>query len=202
MQLDPSQLSVRDMYQWMIHTILPRPIAWVSTCDTTGRTNIAPFSFFMGVCAKPPTLMFCPVNDRFGKPKDTLRNVEETRQFVVNLVPTALCESMNQTAASLPHGESEFDHFGVPATPSLRVKPPRVTGSPVAFECELDRIVRISEGPAGGNVVFGRIIALHIEDSVLGPDGLPDAARMDLVARAGGDLYLHKAQALRMERPD
>lgn len=202
MQLDPALLSVRDMYQWMIHTILPRPIAWVSTCDAAGRTNIAPFSFFMGVCAKPPTLMFCPVNDRFGKPKDTLRNVEETRQFVVNLVPTVLCESMNQTAASLPHGESEFERFGVPATPSLRVKPPRVTGSPVAFECELDRIVRISEGPAGGNAVFGRIVALHIEDNVLGPDGMPDAARMDLVARAGGDLYLHKAQALRMERPD
>ena len=201
MHLDPEALSIRDMYQWMIHTILPRPIAWVSTLDTQGRTNLAPFSFFMGVCAKPPTLMFCPVNDRFGRPKDTLRNVEETRQFVVNLVPTALCASMNETAASLPHGESEFDRFGVPATPSLRVKPPRVTGSPVAFECELDRIVRISEGPAGGNAVFGRIVALHIDNGVLGPDGMPDAAKMDLVARAGGDLYLHKAQTLRMERP-
>lgn len=201
MQLHLDTLSIRDAYQWMIHTILPRPIAWVSTIDRQGRTNLAPFSFFMGACAKPPTLLFCPVNDRFGKPKDTLRNVVETGEFVVNLVPTALCEAMNRTAATLPHGESEFERFGIPQTPATSVRPPRVANAPVAFECRLDRIVTLSEGPAGGNVVFGRILTLHVEDTILGPDGLPDFQRLDLVARAGGDVYLHKGEVLRLERP-
>lgn len=202
MHLDPETLSIRDMYQWMIHTILPRPIAWVSTLDTQGRTNLAPFSFFMGVCAKPPTLLFCPVNDRFGRPKDTLRNVEETGEFVVNLVPTRLCSAMNDTAASLPHGESEFERFHVSPSPSSHVRPPHVAGSPISFECRLDRIIRVSEGPAGGNIVLGRIVALHVDDAVLGSDGFPDLSQLDLVARGGGDVYLRGGEQLRLARPD
>jgi flavin reductase (DIM6/NTAB) family NADH-FMN oxidoreductase RutF len=186
----------------MIHTILPRPIAWVSTLDTQGRTNLAPFSFFMGVCAKPPTLLFCPVNDRFGRPKDTLRNVEETGEFVVNLVPTRLCSAMNDTAASLPHGESEFERFHVSPSPSSHVRPPHVAGSPISFECRLDRIIRVSEGPAGGNIVLGRIVALHVDDAVLGSDGFPDLSQLDLVARGGGDVYLRGGEQLRLARPD
>lgn len=201
MQVDPEQLNTRDMYQWMIQTIIPRPIAWVSTVSAEGVTNLAPFSFFQGVCARPPTLMFCPANDRFGNPKDTLRNVEATREFVVNLVPSALVESMNATAASLPHGESEFARFDVPAESSARVRPPRVAGSPVAFECVLDRIVRISEGPAGGNAVFGRIVHFHVADAVLGPDRRPDPQKLDLVARGGGDLYVRWGETFRLDRP-
>lgn len=201
MQVDPEQLNTRDMYQWMIQTIIPRPIAWVSTVSAEGVTNLAPFSFFQGVCARPPTLMFCPANDRFGNPKDTLRNLEATREFVVNLVPSALVESMNATAASLPHGESEFARFDVPAEPSARVRPPRVAGSPVAFECVLDRIVRISEGPAGGNAVFGRIVHFHVADAVLGPDRRPDPQKLDLVARGGGDLYVRWGETFRLDRP-
>jgi len=201
MIIDTASLNIRQMYQWMIHTILPRPIAWISTCDRSGRTNLAPFSFFMGVCAKPPTLLFCPVNDRFGQPKDTLRNVEATGEFVVNLVPFELCETMNATAETLPHGESEFDRFNVTPSPSLHIRPPRVAGSPVAFECRLDRVIRVSEGPAGGNIVLGNILSLHIDDTLLGADGFPDPDRMNLVARAGGDLYLHHPQSLRLERP-
>ena len=202
MQIDTASASVRDVYQWMVHTILPRPIAWVSTADASGRTNLAPFSFFMGVCAKPPTLLFCPVNDRRGQPKDTLRNVEETGEFVVNLVPASMCHAMNDTASTLPHGESEFDRFHVAPVPSLRVRPPRVGGAPVSFECTLDRVIRVGEGPAGGNVVLGRILLIHVADEVIGPDGMPDHARMDLVARAGADVYLRGGEVIRMQRPD
>lgn len=202
MQLDATTAAVRDVYQWMIHTILPRPIAWVSTLDGAGRTNLAPFSFFMGVCAKPPTLLFCPVNDRRGQPKDTLRNVEETGEFVVNLVPSRLCEAMNATAATLPHGDSEFVRFGVAQEPSLRVRPPRVAGAPVSFECLLDRVIHVGEGPAGGKLVLGRILLIHVADAVLGPDGMPDPLRMDLVSRAGGDVYLRGGEVMRMPRPE
>ena len=201
MQLDPDSLNARDIYHWMTATIIPRPIAWVSTVSPTGVTNLAPFSFFTAVCAKPPTLMFCPANDRFGKPKDTLVNIEATQEFVVNLVPFALAEAMNATSAALPYGESEFARFGVASVPSVTVQPPRVAGSPVAFECRLDRLVRISEGPIGGNAVFGRILRLHVADAVLGADGRPDPQKIDPVARVGGESYLRLGELFALPRP-
>ncbi|MBN8246852.1 MAG: flavin reductase family protein [Verrucomicrobia bacterium] len=201
MELDPDNLGTREIYEWMVTTILPRPIAWVSTISPEGATNLAPFSFFQGVCARPPTLLFCPANDRYGRPKDTLRNVESTGEFVVNLVPFPMAGPMNDTAATLPHGESEFERFGVTAVPSACVRPPRVAGVPVAFECRLDRIVRIGEGPVAGHVVLGRIVRLHADDAVLAPDGKPDPQRMDLIGRAGRNDYVRLGELFRLERP-
>jgi len=201
MELDPETLGARDMYHWMITTIIPRPIAWVSTLSPDGRTNLAPFSFFQGVCARPPTLLFCPANDRHGRPKDTLRNVEATREFVVNLVPFALAESMNATAATLPYGESEFTRFQIPASPSLKVRPPRVATAPVAFECQLDRIIQVGDGAIAGHVVLGRIVHFHVDDSVLAADGKPDPVKLDFVGRAGRDDYIRQGKLFRLERP-
>src|SRR6059058_4780815 len=130
MLLDFSQLPPRDAYAWMIGTILPRPIAWVSTISKAGATNLAPFSFFQGVTSNPPTLMFVPVNARDGTKKDTVRNLEQVPEFVVNLVPFALAEAMNNTSALLPYGESEFEKFGIASTPSERIRPPRVAAAP------------------------------------------------------------------------
>lgn len=202
MRLDFSALSPRDAYQWMTLTILPRPIAWVSTISADGRTNLAPFSFFQGVCANPPTLMFVPVNNRQGVKKDTVRNIEAIPEFVVNLVPHALAVQMNATSALLPHGESEFDKFGVIAAPSEQVRPPRVAAAPVAFECRLDRFVHIGEGPLAANVVFGRILAAHVRDDVLGADGKPDARKLDLVGRLGGEAYTTTRDVFSLIRPD
>jgi flavin reductase (DIM6/NTAB) family NADH-FMN oxidoreductase RutF len=201
MQIDPAELNTRTMYEWMIHTILPRPIAWVSTVSPDGVSNLAPFSFFQGVCARPPTLMFCPVNNRDGSPKDTLRNIEATGQFVVNLVSADLAGVMNATSEALAYGVSEFERCGVGRVESVKVRSPRVAGTPVAFECELDRIVRISEGPAGGNAVFGRIVRVHVEDSVLGADGRPDPAKLDLIGRAGGEWYVRTRDLFALSRP-
>jgi flavin reductase (DIM6/NTAB) family NADH-FMN oxidoreductase RutF len=202
MELDPATIKAGDMYRWLTSTVIPRPIAWVSTTTPDGTPNLAPFSFFAAVCARPPTLMFCPANDRFGRKKDTLRNLEATPEFVVNLVPQALGEAMNQTSASLPYGESEFGRFGIQSLPSVAVRPPRVAGSPVAFECQLDRIVTFSEGPIGGNAVFGRIVRLHVADGIIGPDGWPDPHRLDLIARLGGNNYIRLDEAFSMVRPD
>src|SRR5471032_1704334 len=107
MKLDFSRLPAREIYGRMISTILPRPIAWVSTISAEGKTNLAPFSFFQGVTANPPTLMFVPVNNRQGGKKDTVRNIEAVPEFVVNLVPNRLAEQMNATSATVPYGESE-----------------------------------------------------------------------------------------------
>lgn len=202
MQLDFSTLSARDAYRWMSMTIMPRPIAWVSTTSPDGVSNLAPFSFFQGICANPPTLMFVPVNNRQGQPKDTIRNIEAVPEFVVNLVSHQLGRQMNRTAALLPYGESEFAAFGIESAASEKVRPPRVAAAPVAYECKLDRIVHIGEGPLAANVVFGRILALHVYDEILSADGMPDSRKLDLIGRLGGDDYITTRDTFTMERPD
>ena len=202
MRLDFTSLHARDVYGWMVSTILPRPIAWVSTVSAEGRSNLAPFSFFQGVCANPPTLMFVPVNSRDGAKKDTVRNLEQVPEFVVNVVPFALAEQMNATAALLPYGESEFERFSITSVASERVRPPRVAAAPVAFECTLDRFVHIGEGPLAAHVTFGRILLAHVNDAVLGSDGKPDPAKLDLIGRLGGELYARTTERFAIKRPD
>ena len=201
MTLDFGTLKPREAYAWMIGTILPRPIAWVSTISGEGKTNLAPFSFFQGVTSNPPTLMFCPVNDRTGAKKDTVRNIEQVPEFVVNLVSFALAEQMNATSATLPYGESEIETFGISAVASEWVKPPRVKDAPVAFECTLDRFVHIGEGPLAANVVFGRIRLAHVADAVLGRDGKPDPVKLDLIGRMGGEMYARTTDRFELKRP-
>lgn len=201
MRLDFGSLSPRDAYAWMISTITPRPIAWVSTISSDGKTNLAPFSFFQGVTANPPTLMFVPVNTRDGAKKDTIRNLEQVPECVVNLVSFELAEAMNATSAMLPYGESEFEKFGIAAEASERVRPPRVMEAPVAFECTLHTILPLGEGPLAANVVFGRIQVAHIRDDVLAADGRPDPGRLDLVARLGGDGYARTTDRFSLTRP-
>jgi flavin reductase (DIM6/NTAB) family NADH-FMN oxidoreductase RutF len=202
MHLNFAALQPRVAYTWMTTTILPRPIAWVSTISADGKKNLAPFSFFQAITANPPTLMFVPVNNREGLPKDTLRNIEATREFVVNIVPFALAEVMNACSALLPYGESEFEAFGIEATPSTQVRPPRVAAAPAAFECVLHSITRIGEGAGAANVVFGRILGMHVAEGVLGADGFPDAAKLDLVGRLGREDYARTTEQFALKRPD
>jgi flavin reductase (DIM6/NTAB) family NADH-FMN oxidoreductase RutF len=202
MQIDFSTLPVRDAYALMTTSIMPRPVAWVSTVSAGGRTNLAPFSFFQGVTANPPTLLFIPVNHRDGRKKDTIRNIEETREFVVNVVPFALAGQMNETAALLPSDESEFEKFGSAQAPCTRVRPPRVAASPISFECALHQVVPVGEGSLAAHVVLGRILHAHVSDEVLGPDGMPDPAKLDLVGRLGGELYARTTERFAIKRPD
>jgi len=201
MTLDFTTLDARTAYQWMISTIVPRPIAWVSTISPDGKTNLAPFSFFQGVCANPPALMFVPVNNRQGEKKDTIRNIEALPEFVVNLVSHELGDQMNQTSAMLPYGESEFEKFGITSTPSTTVRPPRVAAARVAFECTLHQIVTIGEGPLAANVVFGRILTAHVRDDAIGADGKPDSSKLDLIARMGGEDYATTRDLFTLKRP-
>ena len=201
MLVDFQKLPPRDSYPWLINAINPRPIAWVSTISADGRTNLAPFSFFQGICANPPTLMFTGANDRTGKKKDSVINVEQVPEFVVNIVPYALRETMNLTSAPLPHGESEFEKFNIATAPSALVKPPRVAASPVSFECRLDRIVRIGEGPLAGNVVFGIVFCAHVSEAVI-TDGALDPRKLDTIGRMGGNYYTRSATDLfEIKRP-
>ena len=200
MIIDFLKLSPRESYPWLINAINPRPIAWVSTISADGHTNLAPFSFFQGVCASPPTLLFTGANDRTGKKKDTIHNVEQVPEFVVNVVPYALREPMNLTSAPLPPGESEFEKFNIATTPSSLVRPPRVAASPVSFECKLDRIVRVGEGPLAGNVVFGTVLCAHVSEAVI-TDGQIDPRKLDTIGRMGGDYYTRTTELFTIKRP-
>ena len=201
MTLDFETLAPRDAYNWMINAITPRPIAWVSTISAAGQTNLAPFSFFQGICSKPPTLMFSGAIDRHGKKKDSVINVGQVPEFVVNIVPYALAESMNLTATPLPHGESEFEKFHIASAPSQKVRPPRVAAAPVAFECRLERVIELGGGPQGANVVFGTIICAHVADAVLGADGQIDPRKLDTIGRMGGDYYVRTTELFTVVRP-
>lgn len=201
MRIDPAEVALPDLYQWMISTITPRPIAWVSSINAAGLTNLAPFSFFQGVTANPPTLLFSVANNRHGEKKDTIRNIEAVPEFVVNVVSYDLREAMNQSSALLPYGESEFELAKVTPIPSERVRPPRVAESAVTFECRLHQIVRIGEGKLAGNVVFGTILLMHVNDRVLDADGKVDPEKLDTIGRMGGSWYARTTDRFVLARP-
>jgi flavin reductase (DIM6/NTAB) family NADH-FMN oxidoreductase RutF len=201
MQLDPEALEVRDRYALLIGLIQPRPIAWVSTVSPEGTANLAPFSFFTGICANPMTVCFAPVNDRHGKKKDTLINVELTKQFVVNLATEANAEKMNQSSAAYPYGVSEFEKAGLTPLPSIVVKPPRVAESPAAYECELVQIVRLGEGPLSGNLIIGKVVQIHVDDNIYN-GGKVSHKELKTIGRMEGAWYARTQDAFELPRPE
>ena len=201
MIINPSEVSNKDRYKLMIGAILPRPIAWVSTIDRAGKLNVAPFSYFTGVCREPMTLLFCPgySPQKAGK-KDTLRNIEEVPEFVINLVNEDVAEAMNLTAAILPHGQSEFEFAGLTPGPSETIQVPRVAEAPIAYECKLQRIVTVSDQPGGGSAVFGEVQRIHIRDDIYQAGYiLLDAYKP--IGRIGGAGYVRVTDTFEMQRP-
>jgi flavin reductase (DIM6/NTAB) family NADH-FMN oxidoreductase RutF len=189
MRIDPETVHPSVVYSTMIRAITPRPIAWVSTISPGGITNLAPFSYFNGICSRPAALMFSPVNRPDGSKKDTVRNIESNGQFVINLVPFAVAASMFNTAADYEYETSEFEAVGLTEEASERVKPPGVAESPIQFECELIQIVPVGEGPLAANVIIGKILLMTIVDEVLDGNGKIDPALLDSVGRMGGRSY-------------
>lgn len=201
MTIDPSAVPPRDFYRLMISLITPRPIAWVSSISPRGVPNLAPFSFFNGVGANPPTVLFCPVNRRDGSKKDTLVNIEATRQFVVNIVPFSLAGPMNKSSADLPYEVNEFESAKLAPAPAAKVKPPRVKDAPAWLECELHQIVSVGQGALGANVVIGRIVWMEISDAVLTPQQQVDPRLLDTIGRMGGNLYARTTDLFDLPRP-
>jgi flavin reductase (DIM6/NTAB) family NADH-FMN oxidoreductase RutF len=201
MQLDFTQLPKADAYRWLASTVTPRPIAWVSTLSAEGRSNLAPFSFFQVISDSPPTLLVNTSVRDDGSVKDTLRNVRETGELVIHLVSAAQAEAMNATAAWLPHGVSEIEHAGIATVPSERVKPPRVAGAPVAFECQLEQIMPYPADNPSSMLIFARVLLAHIDDAVMLDERHVDPAKLDLVGRLGGTQYSHTRDTFSMIRP-
>jgi flavin reductase (DIM6/NTAB) family NADH-FMN oxidoreductase RutF len=199
MEIAPATLAARDRYRLMISSIVPRPIAWVSTVDAQGRPNLAPFSFFTGITAQPMTVCFSPANDRHGRKKDTLLNIEATRQFVINAATEETAQRMVQTSAVIAHGESEFALAGLTPVPSSCVKAPRVQESPLQLECQVKQIVTVSTGPLGGNLVIGEVLRVHVDDK-LWDAGLSHKTLKPL-GRLEGKWYTRVSDDFKIDRP-
>jgi flavin reductase (DIM6/NTAB) family NADH-FMN oxidoreductase RutF len=197
-----ADLNHHDRYKLLIGTVQPRPIAWVSTLSTDGVPNLAPFSFFTVVCSEPPTIVFCPsVRTSTANGKDTLHNVRDTGEFVINIVSEAVAEQMNITSTDLPPDVDEFALAGVTPLVSQLVKPPRVAESPVSMECKLTQIVTISDNVGGGSLVIGEVLMMHVADEVYIPDFKVDTFKMQPIGRLSGAGYSRTRDIFEMPRP-
>jgi len=199
--VDPGSTDVRDIYSLMTGAIVPRPIAFVSTVNAGGARNLAPFSFFTGVSADPPVVCFSPLRRASdGSRKDTLRNIEATGEFVVNVVPEEIAQQMNACSPEFPPEVDEFEISGLTAVASDLVKPPRVGESKISMECRLIRIVEVSDKPLGGSLVIGEVLRFHIAGEIA--DGFRiDADKLRAIGRMGGPDYVRTADRFVMIRP-
>lgn len=167
--------------------VVPRPIGWISTTSTEGRDNLAPYSQFQMINYDPALVMFSANQNLHGRRKDTVVNIERTGEFVWNMATWALREAVNLTSEELEHGADEFAHAGLAKAASRLVRPPRVAASPIQFECRHLQTLRLpGNGPVGSvEVVFGRVVAIHIDDGCIGADGRIDITAIRPLARVG-----------------
>ncbi len=201
MIIDVRAADVVTVYRALVGLVVPRPIAWVTTVDSAGRVNLAPFSFFNAFGANPPIVVFSPTLRRDGSKKDTLLNVEAVGEFVVNAAVEELAEKMNSTSAELPRGQSEAIRAGLTLAPSARVRPPRVAESPVHLECLVRGIMSMGDGPIAANLVIGEVVLIHIEERVLDSAGQVDPRKLRAIARLGANDYCRTGDLFQMERP-
>jgi flavin reductase (DIM6/NTAB) family NADH-FMN oxidoreductase RutF len=183
--------------------VVPRPIGWISTLDAQGNHNLAPFSQFQNVTFDPPIVMFSANQDTTGRRKDSVRNAEQTGEFVWNMATYAQREAVNITAEELPHDVDEFERAGLTKLPSRRVRAPRVAGSPIQFECVYLNTLRFPGTPPMGaaDVVFGRVVAIHIDDEVIDDNGMIDVLKIQPIARMGYYDYTYVDNKFQMVIP-
>jgi flavin reductase (DIM6/NTAB) family NADH-FMN oxidoreductase RutF len=200
-QIDVATANVLDVYHTLVGVVTPRPIAWVTSLDSQGRVNLAPFSFFNAFGANPPVIVFSPTLRRDGTEKDTLKNVEATGEFVLNAAVAPLAEKVNLSSKELPPGASEIELTGLRTKPSVKVKPPRIAESPVHMECKVRQIIPIGTGPIAANLVIGEVLMIHVDDAVLDSQGKVDPRKLRTVARLGGDFWCHTSDLFELKRP-
>lgn len=201
MIIDPAKQDRTANYKLIIGSILPRPIAFVSTADAQGVPNLAPFSFFTGVAADPPTVCFAPLR-RFsdGQEKDTLQNIRLTGEFVVNVVTESIVEQANDTAVEYPPGVSEFEKTGLTPVACEVVGVPRVAESPISMECKLVQVVDVGvTGAGGGSLVIGEVVRFHVADELL-ENGRIDTGALAPVGRLAGAEFTTLGRRFILER--
>ena len=201
MIFDPTEIPFQETHKLMIGSIVPRPIAFVSTRSKDGKNNVAPFSYFNGVCSKPPTIMFAPARRGWdGEEKDTLINIRDTEEFVVNIVSEPFAEKMVMCSTDFDSDVDEFIESNLTPVPSQKIAPSRVGEAKVSFECKLNQIVEIGDGTAGsGFVVIGSIVLFHIDDDVY-DNGRILLNKLQPLGRLAGNWYTRTTDILKIIR--
>lgn len=205
MLLDFAECQGETIYKILLGSIVPRPIAWVSTVSAGGVANVAPFSFFTVASCNPPIICFAPafkpvlVEGR-PVPKDTLRNIYESQEFVVNIVSQDLAERMNQTSGEYAAAVSEFAVAGLTALPSTQIRPPRVGESLINMECRLHQVIEFGQQAGAGTLVLGRILCVHLNDEVYKGSHI-DLDVLQPIGRLAGKQYCTVRDRFELERP-
>jgi flavin reductase (DIM6/NTAB) family NADH-FMN oxidoreductase RutF len=199
--VDPREAGPQNVYKLLIGAVVPRPIAFVSTLSPEGIPNLAPFSFFTAIGANPPVVCFCPVR-RVGpnQQKDTLRNISQTREFVVNVVSEEFAQEMNLCSTEFPPDVDEFKASGLTAIASDLVKPPRVAESHIHMECRLYLTMEFGALPGSGNLVIGEVLRFHVDDRIV-DDFKIDPEKLRAIGRMGGATYARTTDRFEMPRP-
>lgn len=200
MKIDLSQLDWMEAHELLVGAVLPRPIAFVSTIGADGVNNVAPFSFFSSISVKPAYVGFSIGRYRDGRKKDTLVNIEFSKDFVINIVTEELVDAMNQASKDYPSDVDEFKEVGLTAVKSDLVKSPMVAESPINMECQLVKILEFGETPRINHFVIGEVLRVHIKDN-LWIDNRIKADRLRAVGRLGGELYCRTTDMFEKKRP-
>tara|TARA_R110000744_G_scaffold307146_1_gene415362 strand:+ start:540 stop:1142 length:603 start_codon:yes stop_codon:yes gene_type:complete len=200
MIFDVSKLENQEKYRLLNGGVTPRPIAWISTRSGGNIDNLAPYSFFTVASCNPPVLLYTQVTQRSGIDKDTLQNLIETGECVVNIVNSALLEKMNLTSASLTNDESEFDFADVESCASYKVQPRSVKDAPIRYECTLREVIPVSDLPTGGTVILLDVKFVYVRDDLYN-NGNINQGLIDSVGKMGGDHFSFTSKNVELKRP-
>ncbi|WP_214225622.1 flavin reductase family protein [Pedobacter sp. B4-66] len=188
--LNTSELSPAQLQNYMQYAIAPRPICFATTIDQAGNINLSPFSFFNMFSTNPPLCVFSPARRvRDNTTKHTLENILEVKECVINIVNYSMVQQTSLASTEYPKGVNEFEKAGFTMLPSQLVKPPRVAEAPVQMECIVKEVIHLGENPGAGNLILAEVKLIHIKEEILDEEGKIDQAKIDLVARLGGDWY-------------
>ena len=188
--INTSDLTPMQLQNYLQYAIAPRPICFASTIDAKGNVNLSPFSFFNMFSTNPPVCVFSPARRvRDNTTKHTLENVLEVKECVINIVDYAMVQQMSLASTEYAKGVNEFEKAGFSMLESHLVKPPRVAEAPVQLECVVNQVIPLGENNGAGNLILAEIKLIHIKEEILDSEGKIDQAKIDLVARLGGDWY-------------
>jgi flavin reductase (DIM6/NTAB) family NADH-FMN oxidoreductase RutF len=194
LEIDPKTTPTKDFHQFMLGAVAPRPIAWASTMGADGSVNLAPYSFFNAFSSNPPILIFSS-NRRVANntTKDTLRNIEETMEVVINVVPYELVQQMTVSSIEFEYGVNEFEKAGVTPLKSLKIKPLRIAESPIQMECKVTEIIKLGTEGGAGNLFVCEVVLMHISEKVLDTNNRIDPDKLDLMGRMGRAFYVRSS---------
>ena len=188
--IDPANISQQELHGYLLSAVAPRPVCFASTVDIEGNVNLSPFSYFNLFSVNPPIMIFSPSRrGRDNTTKHTLENVLEVKETVINIVNYNMVEQMSLSSTEYGDGVNEFVKAGLTQVPSDKVAPPRVGEAPVAFECVVDKVIALGDGPGAGNLVLAKVVQIHVKKAFLDAEGKLDTPKLDLVARMGGNWY-------------